>query len=72
MSKRKSYGISFKLKVMDYAEADGNRFAESEFDVSEKVVKEKQKEQFKDKSNSKRAVKFAVSLYQNLEKEPCN
>lgn len=35
MSKRKSYEVGFKLKVVDYAEENGNRCAEREFGVSE-------------------------------------
>ena len=31
MSKRKSYEVGFKLKVVDYAEEHGNRCAERQF-----------------------------------------
>ena len=39
MGKRKSYEASFKLKVVNYAEEFGNRSAEREYGVSEKVVR---------------------------------
>ena len=47
--KRKSYEAGFKLKVVDYAEEHGNRGAEREFGVSEKMVRgwRKQKDQLK-------------------------
>ena len=37
---RKSYEANFKLKVVSYAEEFGNRSAEREYGVSEKVVRD--------------------------------
>lgn len=71
MSKRKSYEVGFKLKVVDYAEEYGNRSAEREYGVSEKVVRgwRKQKDQLNQLPKSKRAARFSVSPYLSLEKE---
>ena len=68
--KRKSYEVGFKLKVVNYAE-HGNRSAEREFGVSEKVVRgwRKQKDHLKEMPKSKTAARFSVSPYQSLEKE---
>ena len=69
--KSKSYEAGFKLKVVDYAEEHGNRGAEREFGVSEKVVRgwRKQKDQLKTMPKSKRAGRYGVTPYKDIENE---
>ena len=69
--KRKSYEVGFKLKVVDYAEEHGNRGAEREFGVSEKMVRDwrKQKDQLKTMPKSKKARRYGVTPYTGMENE---
>ena len=69
--KRKSYEAGFKLKVVVYAEEHGNRKAEREFGVSEKVVRgwRKQKDQLKMMPKSKRAGRYGVTPYKDMKNE---
>ena len=55
--KRSSYETGFKLRVIKYAEEHGNRGAEREFSVSEKLVRfwRKQKEVLQSMPKTKRA-----------------
>ena len=67
--KRSSYETGFKLRVIKYAEEHGNRGAEREFSVSEKVVRDwrKQKEVLQSMPKTKRARRYMVSPYEELE-----
>ena len=69
--KRKSYEAGFKLKLVDYAEEHGNRGAEREFGVSAKLVRDwrKQKDQLKTMPKSKRAGRYGVTPYKDMENE---
>ena len=71
MSKRKSYDVGFKLKAVDYAAQYGNKSAEREFGVSEKVVREwrKKKDQLKEMPKTKKAARYGTSPYLDMEKE---
>ena len=55
--KRLSYDASFKLKIIGFAEENGNRAAESKFTVSKKLVRDwcKSKESLLTLSKMKKA-----------------
>ena len=69
--KRSSYDAAFKLKVIEFAEVNGNRAAEREFSVSEKVVRDwrKMKETLLEMPRTKRARRGKQAHYPEMERE---
>ena len=69
--KRSSYDAAFKLKVIEFAEVNGNRAAEREFSVSEKVVRDwrKMKETLSEMPKTKRARRGKQAHYREMERE---
>ena len=66
-----SYTTAFKLKAVEFAEEKGNRAAEREFSVSEKVIRDwrKQKEVLLKLPKTKRACRGREAFYPRMEKE---
>ncbi|GAB1606411.1 uncharacterized protein LOC115217679 [Argonauta hians] len=69
--KRCSYDAGFKLKVVEFAEKNGNRAAEREFSVSEKVVRgwRNMKETLLEMPKSKKALRGKQAHYPEMEKK---
>lgn len=69
--KRCSYDVIFKLKVVNFAEIHGNRAAEREHSVSEKLVRDwrKQKDTLEKLPKKKRACRGKEAKFQELEQE---
>lgn len=69
--KRYSYEASFKLKVINFAEANGNRAASREFTIPQANVRlwRKQKELLVELPQTKRACRGLPAKYPDLEKE---
>lgn len=69
--KRMSYEASFKLKVIKYAETEGNRAAAREFSLSESTIRGwiKNKEVISEVPRSKRACRGRQAKYPELEEE---
>lgn len=75
MGKYNSYTAGFKLKVIAFAEQHGNRAAERQFSVSEKLVRgwRKIKDKLKDTNVSRRAFRGAkCGKYPEVDVDVCN
>jgi transposase-like protein len=69
MSKRKSYTADFKLKVIDFAETNGNRAAGREYNVDETFIRDwkKLKTSLKYMNRNKRANRGKIAQWPELE-----
>ncbi|CAM1303093.1 Uncharacterised protein r2_g1309 [Pycnogonum litorale] len=69
--KRSSYDAGFKLKVIEFAEVNGNRAAEREFSVSEKLVRDwrKLKDTLMEMPKTKRAHRGRQAQFPEMEKD---
>ena len=73
MSKRKrtSYDVTYKLKVIAYAEENSNCAAERQFGVTEKMVRDwrNKKEKLLNTPKTMKKMRMGISPYDDLEKE---